>query len=486
MSRKKTTISARDFYHLIQCPHWPYWERFGNPEDRRPLTEAEEERLSDGLEHEKDIMASLFREVEEVTVEAPEAGFEATLELMRKGAPFIYQGWLIDGNWRGRPDILERQPGKSVFGDYYYVPVDIKNAQRLKKYHKAQLVFYCHLLERIQGHFPGYPAVINADGERITFSAEEFLPDFQNMLEKIERMIEGECPDPVFRKACMDTSPWGKACFRLAEEKEDIALIYNVDIRRLKALRYFGIRTIHDAAAMNIDALEGQAPGLTRRALESAKRQALALTREAVMIRAAYEEKTVGLEIHFDIESHPPTDRDYLYGLLLRQPSGDEYISFVAERPEDEEKMWRAFLAWCETLPEKITVYHYAPYENQRLNQLAKRYGSEDHEGLMKFMNAFIDVKDLISAQAVFPLYFYSLKSIAKFLGFSWKGDVRGGGESIFAFDKWLATGDHALLESIIAYNTEDVQATAFLLDWLRTYATKQITYEKPFPWTQS
>lgn len=481
--RNKRQITATDFYRFLQCPHWPYWERFGDPKERREWTAAEEERLSDGLDHEKQIVASMFQVVDEVKTKNEDEGVKETLELMREGAPFIYQGWLSEGDWAGRPDILERQPGKSRFGDYYYVPVDIKNAERLKKHHKAQLVFYCLLLEKIQGHFPGYPAVINADGERLSFSAEEFMPDFQSILGKIEEEANGICPDPVFRKACMDTSPWGEACFRLAKEHNDVALLYNVDVRRLSALRYFGIRTIQDAADMDIDRLEGQAPGLTRRALENAKRQAISLIREAVLIREPFTDPTEGLEIHFDIESHPPTDSDYLYGLLLRQNGEDEYLSFVADRPEDEERMWRAFLTWTEQLPERFTVYHYASYENQRLHQLAKRYGSEDHEGLMKFINAFVDTKELVRTHVTFPLYFYSLKSIAKFLGFEWKGDVQGGGESIFAYDRWLETSDRSHLQSIIDYNEEDVRATAHLLDWLRANAKEEHIYEKPYPW---
>jgi uncharacterized protein len=476
-------ITATDFYRFLQCPHWPYWERFGDLKDRRDWTSAEEERLSDGLEHEKQIVSSMFRTVTEVRAELKEDAVQETLELMQAGEPFIYQGSLEAGDWFGKPDILERQPGKSRFGDYYYVPVDIKNAQHLKKHHKAQLVFYCLLLEKIQGHFPGYPAVINADAERLSFGAEEFLPDFQNMLEKIEESVSGVCPEPVFRKACIDTSPWGAACFRLAEEREDIALIYNVDVRRLSALRYFGIRTIHDAAAMDIDRLEGQAPGLTRRALESAKRQATALIREAVIIREPFTDPTKGLEIHFDIESHPPTDRDYLYGFLIRRSGVDEYISFVAESPEEEEKMWRGFLAWTEELPETFTVYHYAQYEFQRLHQLAKRYDCADHEGLVRFMNAFIDLKEVARTHVTFPLHFYSLKSIAKFLGFEWKGDVKGGGESIFAFDRWLETRDRSHLDAIIDYNEEDVRATAHLIDWMRAHAGEETTYEKPYPW---
>ena len=481
--KEKDLITATDFYRFLHCPHWPYWERFGDPKDRRNLTPAEEERLSDGLEHEKDIVSSMFKAVQEVDVKDADQGANQTLELMKSGEPFIYQGWLQHGNWRGRPDILEKQPGKSNFGDFYYVPVDIKNAHRLKKHHRAQLVFYCLLLEKIQGHFPGYPAVINADGERISFAAEEFLPDFNNILEKIEKMVTGECPEPVFRKACMDTSPWGKACFRLAQEKEDIALLYNLDVRRLKALRYFGVQTIHDAASMDIDKIEGQAPRLTRRSLEAAKRQAASLINKSVIILEPFHDPTEGVEIHFDIESHPPTDRDYLYGLLMRKGDQEEYLSFVAESPEEEGEMWSEFLKWTNSLPEKFTVYHYAAYERIRLAQLAKRHETEEHEGLNRFINALVDVKDSIKSVAIFPLYFYSLKSINKFLGFHWTGDVQGGGESILVYDKWLETKDRKNLDSIIQYNEEDVRATAHLLDWLRTYAKNETTYEEPYPW---
>ncbi|HEU0050443.1 MAG TPA: hypothetical protein VFQ60_00100, partial [Patescibacteria group bacterium] len=111
---KTDYLTGSDFYKYLQCPHWPYWDRFGDPKDRRALTPSEERRLTGGLEHEVRVVSELVSSWEEVTVLSPEKGFEQTLALMRKGAPLIYHGWLKDGDWVGRPDLLERAEGESA------------------------------------------------------------------------------------------------------------------------------------------------------------------------------------------------------------------------------------------------------------------------------------------------------------------------------------------------------------------------------------
>ncbi len=478
-------LTASDYYRFFQCPHWPYWERFGDRKDRRPLTEAEEERQADGLEHERKIVEQQFGTAETVMAKDAEEGFPLTLALMQKGAPLIYQGWLMDGDWVGKPDVLERRDGESKFGAWYYAPVDIKRAHELKKEHKAQLAFYATLLEHIQGTFPSGAAIVNGDGERLSFDASSFVVEFAELTEQIQRIRAGERPEPVYRKSCVDTSPWGDACFRLASEHNDIALLFNVDVKKLRSLRSCGIRTVDDAAELNPEALEGCAPSLTLRGLESVKRQARSLRDKTVIIREPFKDANVGMEIHFDIESHPPTDVDYLYGFWLRDVTGERPQSFLVERPEDEGKMWRAFLEWLSTLPSEYTVYHYAAYEKTRLQVLAKRYGDEKNPWLERFSARLTDLKEIARQCAVFPLYFYSLKKICGFLGFAWEGDVKGGGESVVAYDRWLREGNRDILNAICQYNGEDVRATAFLLDWLRAYAGEITEYAEPYPWVK-
>lgn len=474
-------LTGSDFYRFFQCPHWPYWERFGDKADRRDLTPEEEKRLADGLAHEREIVAKQYGTPDDLSeyLDNIDEGVKRTLELMRVGVPVIYQGWLRDGDWVGHPDLLERQPGKSLFGDWFYVPVDVKRAHELKKEHLCQLTFYATLLERVQGHFPTHPAIINGDGERLAFDASAFQTEFASIVEQLERIRSGEMPEPVYRKSCNDTSPWGKACLRLAESRRDIALLFNVDVKKLKALRSLGVLTIDDASRLDIDALEGRIPGLTRNALEAVRRQAESLVAGSVIIREPFLDPTMGLEIHFDIESYPPVDRDYLFGFWVE----NKYKAFVADKPEDEEKMWKEFLSWLHTLPERYTVYHYANYEIARLSVLSRRYGDEDNIDLERFRNSMVDLKEVVRKHAVFPLHFYSLKAIAKFLGFAWEGDVKGGGESVLAYERWLESGSRSILDGIIQYNREDVQATHHVLAWLRSHAKDFARYERPFPW---
>ncbi|MFA5935391.1 MAG: TM0106 family RecB-like putative nuclease [Patescibacteria group bacterium] len=480
-------LTASDFYRFLQCPHWPYFNRFATKEEqllKRDISEPERLRLENGIAHEEEVVATLFKgaSVQEVPVtHDPEKDAAATLALMQKGVQLIYQGTLTSGDWTGRPDLLERREGESNLGAWHYVPVDVKSSHSLEKYHKLQLTFYSILLEETQGYFPAEAATLNRDGERLTFVPREFVTEFEEYLVEIERIRVGECPDPVLRKSCFDVGPWGEACKRLAESRNDIALLFNVDVRRLKTLRDLGIRTIDDAAAMDPVSLDGAGPGLRLHGLEVAKRQAQALKDHLVIIRDAVALPKVALEIHFDIESDPPNDVDYLYGFLLRDEKGDRYVSFVAKRLEDEGEMWKSFIAWLETLPTDIVVYHYSSYELSRLGVLERRYGGSPR--LDQFRQNMIDLKDVTTSSVIFPLYFYGLKYIAPFLGFRWTGTVKGGSQSVDEFEKYLATKDQSILDAIMLYNEEDVRATAYLKDWLTKYAENHAAYSEPYDW---
>ncbi|MFZ2804693.1 MAG: TM0106 family RecB-like putative nuclease [Patescibacteria group bacterium] len=490
MSNYPDYLTASDFYQFVNCPHWPYYERFATDEEktlRRQVTDSEKHRQENGLAHELDVVKELMKDqqIDEVPVTRnAEADWEATRALMAQGVPLIYQGTLTSGDWTGRPDLLERHDGASVFGDWHYVPVDVKSTHFLEKYQKLQLSFYAALLEKLQGRFPAEPAIINRDGERIPFAAGDFVADFELFVVELERIRAGEKPDPVLRKSCFDTGVWGTVCERFAKSTNDIALLYNVNVEKLKTLRALGVRSVEDAAEMDPMALDGVAKGLRLHGLEVMKRQAQALKDCSVLVREPVVLPNPPLEIHFDIESDPPFDRDYLYGFLVRRPEGDEYISFVAETHDGEKQMWESFLAWIKELPSDYVVYHFSSYELTRLGTLAKRYGTEDDQWLAAFQSHMVDLKEITTHAITFPLYFYGLKYIAKFLGFSWRSDVKGGSQSIDVFEKFLATHDRALLDSIILYNEDDVRATAHLKDWLVKYAKNVSSYGKPYPWT--
>lgn len=487
MPAYKDYLTASDYYRFLQCPHWPYYERHALPEEKnqkRQFTKSEEQRMEDGLLHEQDVIKGLFGDQEIVEVPRtmdPEKDCEATIELMKKGVPLIYQGTLTHDDWTGRPDILRRVEGESLLGVWHYEPLDIKSSHNLERYHRLQLMFYAVLLEVLQGRFPTFGYILAKDKTQFPVELGLLVSEFEEITQELEKIRAGEKPDPVLRKSCFDTSPWGKVCEAYAKSTDDIAQIFNVDIKRLKALRELGIRTVHDAAEMDIVDLDGRAPGLRLHALEVAKLQAQSLTRNQVIIREPVFLPTPPLEIHFDIESDPPNDMDYLYGLYVREKGKAKYIPFVAKRLEDEKAMWQSFLEWVGTLPLDYQVIHYASYERVRLAVMEKRYGGSP--ALDLFKERMVDLKQIVTSSLVIPRYFYGLKYVAKFLNHSWRGEVKGGGQSVDVFEEYLNTGNEKLLEQIIIYNEDDVLATAHISDWCRQYAKELTSYDAPYPW---
>jgi len=490
--RRPKYVTATDIFKFVACPHWPYYDWHATPAERRferEATEAERQRQEDGVAHEKEVVEGLFagEPIRDARLSG-DMGSDCvqTLAWMREGVERIYQGAIVHGRWAGRPDILEKRPGESIFGDWHYVAMDVKSTREIEKYQKFQLAFYSGILEHIQGRKPSQAGIYDAYGVCQYFDPAGVADDFADLMAKLEASVfDGVKPDLVLRKDCYDKGVWGKLCERDAERTEDIALLYNINVQRLATLRSLGIRTVSDAARMDPDALAGSAPGLTRHSLETIRLQALALKDRAVIIRKPAELPTPPLEIHFDIESSPPHGIDYLYGLLLRWPDGqEEYVSFASrsESKEAEGEMWRRFLDWLTTLPLDYVVYHYSSYELGRLSALANRHGTS--HWLDFFRSRMVDLSEYVKHNVTYPLYFYGLKNVAKFLGFRWRGDlVRSGGESVDQFARFLESGDESILRAIIDYNEDDVRATAHLKDWLARYARETIIYGQPYPW---
>ena len=482
-------LTGQDVYRYFQCPHWPYWERFGNPKDRQPLSDSEERDLADGLSDEGSVIQAHLGKPVSVGGGSVEEREARTLDLMKRGAALIVGGRYADGDWAAAPTGLLRAEGESALGGWYYIPFNVRRVHALRKEHKIQLAMAADLLEKVQGRFPQTPFILNKDGERLEVSAADYLREWREVKLALERIRDGEMPPPVYRKACEDVSPWGKACFRLASERNDIALIYGVDVKKLNALRQCNVLTVDDAADMDVSQMETCATetvGATHHALEIIKWQAQSLRNRTVLIREPFDAPIRGEEIFFDIESHPTTDTDYLYGFLLASPAGrrnQEYHAITAAGPESEPELWKSFLLWLESLPSEYVVYHFGDYEPTRLNILARRYHSTDNPWLARFLSRLVDLNESVRDILILPLYFYSLKSIARFLGFSWRGEIPNGRASIGVYEQWLSSRDPAVWSSLLDYNEDDVRATAFLLAWLKEYAEEGKVYAEPYPW---
>lgn len=482
---KKIIFTPSLFFKYATCPHWIWHDLFSDPSKKGEVPALTEKLIEQGVLHEQDYVKDLkFIKVEEID---PVQAFAHTVKLMKSGVDLIYQGEIqceVDGVlYRGRPDLLEKRIGTSSnFGNYYYVPIDIKSSKEIKKEQWMQLMLYSKILEELQGLFSGEPEIINKEHERIIFKIEEKHREKTfSKIDEILKVIKGNKPPLKLSSNCK-SSPWFDQCVLEAEQVNDIALIYKLDVRAHEVLREEGINTVKDVAKMDINKLP-KVPYASPETLLRVKLQAQSLVDGDLKWMQKPDLPTAPLNIYFDIEGDPLLGVQYLWGFWVvgdpegkyaqvgtvrKYEDGKYFIYFLAEQPEDESEMWKKFLQWLEKLPKKdLAVFHFHIYEVTQCNLLEKMYGGSD--ALHDFMTHFVDLSAVVQSCVIFPLYFYSVKDIAKskFLNFKWRHAKAGGAQSIFWYEDWLEKGERDILNDIINYNEDDVIATEYLHKWL-------------------
>lgn len=206
---------------------------------------------------------------------------------MQQGVPLIYQGCIqIECNgaiYKGRPDLLEKREGFSNFGNWYYVPIEIKSSSDIKPLHKHQLTFYALILEKIQGLLPFEMEIINRHHIKIPFTLNSKHQLTTNkLIEEILEIMRGQKPTSTITNKSKN-SPWFKKALKEAQTSRDISQIYKLDGRSLSSLRKMGIKTLEDMVAADIAELPKVSYASPEK-LQKAKLQAQSLIDNKVLL----------------------------------------------------------------------------------------------------------------------------------------------------------------------------------------------------------
>ena len=464
---KKPKLFAEHFYKFFQCPHWIWYDIYADATKKKKTPAIMDliykGKVADGIdvlrEHKKfeEVKPELFRDLEEA--------FLATLEMMKQGKN-IYHGVLMNEDWAGMPDLLEARPGKSELGDFHYVVYDIQSSLDLRDEYKFQLIFYSLILERLQGVRPKEAYVMDPQGNERSFKVDDFVDQFHLTREQIEKILDGEKPAPFIKSTCRRT-PWYSLCFSDAKDCNDVSLIYRSSQADQRRLYGIGIKTVSDLALADVNDLQNNLEDWPFDKIVRFVNQAKVLTTQQPIILRKPNFPEVEHEIYFDIESDPTRDIDYLLGYLVKTKGGVKYDYFLADNKDDEEKMWKNFLNFLAGL-DNFVIYHYAYYERQVFDRLALRYGAPTVL-IDKFKENTIDLHQKLVDTVVLPLYFYSLKDAAGYLGYKWDDPDAGGAESVVWYNDWLDKKDGSIMKKILKYNEDDVRATLLIKEWLET-----------------
>lgn len=475
---KKQLLTAEHFYKFFQCPHWIWYDIYADAKRKKHIPPILELLYKGKLINPSEAIKK-FKEFEQIKPELSrdlEEAFLATLELMKQGKN-IYHGVLMHENWVGMPDMLEARPiselsrrsgrdERSVFGDWHYVVYDIQSTLDLRDEYKFQLVFYSLILERLQGVRPKEAFVIDPSGNTRSFLVDDFVDQFHITREQIEKILDGEKPAPFLKRGCKKT-PWYSLCLEGSKECNDVSLIFRISQADQRRLYDIGINTVNDLASADVNDLRTKLEDWPFDKLVRLNNQATVLLSQEPLVLKKPNLPNIRYEVYFDIESDPTKDIHYLLGVLIKDTKSgvEEYKYFFAENKEEESSIWKNFLDFLVSLDDFV-IYHYAYLERQVFDIFSLKYGAPS--GLIsKFRENTIDLYNQTVESVVLPLYFYSLKDVAGYIGYKWDDPEAGGAESVVWYNEWFEKKDPNILKRILKYNEDDVRATLAIKEWL-------------------
>ncbi|MEH1830992.1 MAG: TM0106 family RecB-like putative nuclease [Nostoc sp.] len=472
-------INAELLLQYQRCKRRPFLDIHGDKSQRDDANELLQKLQQDKIAHQLSFLAHLTYHQPDYPYGNWERGEAATLELMQRGVDYIYKGVLLATYSEGytllsRPNLLVKQPGQSRFGDWMYVPASIELSKRPKQEYQVVAAFHAQVLAKVQGVIPEIAWLLLRRTNNRSYAVDLFkwIPRMQQILEEFIQVLELPNPPEVFisRQKC-NLCHWYSQCYAVAQSEKHLSLLPGVTPIRYTQLQALAITTLESLAntsPTNLENLLGfdseVAPKLVVQAQSALERRPLILPYPLPIKDITF---TAPIEIYFDIEAQPDLDLNYLLGVLVvdRLANTEQFYSFLADKPEDEELIWQQFLDLVWQYPE-APIYHFCVYEFDTVKRLAKLYNTP-YASVRPVLNRFVDIYEQLTQSVALPVESYALKAIARWLGFEWREKEASGAKCIYWYDQWLETGDRTLLEIIQRYNEDDCRATRKVKDWL-------------------
>src|SRR5262249_16644133 len=274
--------------------------------------------------------------------------------------------------------------------------------------------------------------------------------EYESALAEARAILAQEAaPSPAYSSVCKYCH-WHTLCIAQLTAADDLSLIPYLGRAERDVMRDT-IPTIAALAEVNVDGFIHGKKSVFPRIGADRFRQFHA---RAVMLKGSPPKPYLSapltlnvfrVELFFDIEVDPLRDICYLHGFIERS-NGDNaterFVYFFAEEPSPEAEC-DAFTAALDYLSAHThaAMYFYSKYERTIYRKLQQKYPNictpEDVEKLFEPPRAVDLYGDVVRKATEWPTRDHSIKTLATYLGFTWRDPHPSGAASIEWFDRW-------------------------------------------------
>ncbi|MBI9056037.1 MAG: TM0106 family RecB-like putative nuclease [Bacteroidales bacterium] len=355
------------------------------------------------------------------------------------------------------------------------VPIFVFPQERLSQREKLFLSFIISYLTKRVSYIANYVlGVYGKEQKQTKIHSKEHKPEHNRLLGKIDNIQKLE----LFRNRKCPECGYNQYCLKIAQEQDLLSLVSGITKNDIKKKNEKGIFTLTQMSYT----FRPRRNRAKRKAINKKRKielQALTL-REGKVHIYEYPELTAGqIEIYVDIEGLPYENYYYLIGIIVRCENKIEYKRFWANSSSEEFELFRNFIDFTSTYNDFI-MYHYGQYEIKALNKYKAKLNLKYQKQLDKiFINA-VDILGTIRASVYFPIYSYSLKDVAKYIGFNWSNPKASGLQSIVWRKKWEETQNEKYKVELLTYNAEDCKALVIVKDYILKIVSPDDNSVKP------
>jgi len=488
------SITASMLYNLTSCEHRLYLDTFGDPAQRAEPNAFIQLLWEKGTLFEKEVMTTLQSPFLDLSRYRGDEKESRTREAMAQNVPLIYSGRLSVDNLLGEPDLL-RQEGTG------YVAGDIKSGSgeeggddnsKLKKSYAVQLGLYTDILERLKLSAGRWGFIWDIQGKEVRYdfaqpqssrTPQTWWELYQSYRQCAQEILERQhLTKAAYSSGTCKLCHWYQPCLIDLQRTYDLTLLPELGRTKRDALNAH-FATIQEFALADPTSLThgkktdipGIGPG-TLKKLHARAQLVAAGNQGRPYLREAISLPEQASEIFFDIEVDPLRDHTYLHGFIERQHqenATEQFVAFFADQPtaEAEQEAFAHAMAYLHQHADS-KIYYYSKYERTLYRKLQTKYQdvctAEDIEALFNPERAIDLYFDVVLKATEWPTRDYSIKTLAKYLGFIWRDTHPSGAASIEWFHRWVESGDQEIKQRILDYNEDDCRATRVLLDGIR------------------